>query len=46
MQGLFNLISWRTLIAGIILGVAISDGVHWAVTFYAGGSPHHVLFWR
>lgn len=46
MKGLFNVISWRTLAVGVVLGIAIADGFHWAVTFYAQGNPIHVLWWR
>lgn len=44
VKGLKSFQSWRTLVAGVVLGYVIAWGVHWATTLYASGVPihHHV----
>ena len=42
MMGLFRWISWRTFIAGFIVGYIVAWGMHWATTLYNyRGHPEH-----
>ncbi len=41
MKGLRSSESWRTFLAGFLLGYLAAWGFHWATTFYAWGIPTH-----
>jgi len=42
MKGLLNATSWRTILAGFIVGYVSAWGMHWATTLYtAAGNPVH-----
>ena len=42
---LFSPMSWVTLLAGVVVGVAIGYGWHWATTFFFCGVPVHTPPW-
>jgi hypothetical protein len=41
MKGLKSFTSWRTFLAGMIVGYVAAWGIHWATTFYMWGVPFH-----
>lgn len=45
LAGLKSPISWRTFLVGVVVGLVVAKGLHWATTFYSFGIPVHELPW-
>lgn len=44
-KGLLSWVSWRTFIVGLLIGCAVTYGLHWASTFHPFGRVVHELPW-
>lgn len=45
LSGLRSHVSWRTFLIGVVVGMLVMRGLHWATTFYSLGAPVHELPW-
>lgn len=45
LSGLLSLVSWRTFLVGVVVGVVATYGLHWASTFHPFGQVVHELPW-